>query len=34
VALFAAGPGAERARGVMEQNVIYTIIRKALGWGE
>jgi alkaline phosphatase len=32
VALFAAGPGAERARGVIEQNVIYTIIRRALGW--
>ena len=22
----------QRARGVIEQNVIYTIIRKALGW--
>jgi len=32
VALFATGPGAERARGVIEQNVIYTIMRKALGW--
>ncbi|MFY7746214.1 MAG: alkaline phosphatase [Erythrobacter sp.] len=32
VALFATGPGAERARGMIEQNVIYTIIRKALGW--
>ncbi|SHN58898.1 alkaline phosphatase [Erythrobacter sanguineus] len=32
VALFATGPGASRARGVIEQNVIYTIIRKALGW--
>lgn len=32
VALFATGPGADRARGVMEQNVIYSIIRKALGW--
>ncbi|RNJ64348.1 MAG: alkaline phosphatase [Porphyrobacter sp. IPPAS B-1204] len=32
VALFATGPGAERARGVMEQNVIYAIIRRALGW--
>lgn len=32
VALFATGPGAERARGVIEQNVIYNIIRKALGW--
>lgn len=34
VALFATGPGAERARGVIEQNVIYAIIRKAFGWGE
>jgi alkaline phosphatase len=34
VALFATGPGAEKARGVIEQNVIYTIIRKALGWEE
>jgi alkaline phosphatase len=34
VALFATGPGAERARGVIEQNVIYNIIRKALGWVE
>jgi alkaline phosphatase len=32
VALFATGPGAERARGVIEQNLIYNIIRKALGW--
>lgn len=32
VALFATGPGADRARGVMEQNEIYAIIRKALGW--
>jgi alkaline phosphatase len=32
VALFATGPGAGRARGVIEQNVIYAIIRKALGW--
>ncbi len=34
VALFATGPGAERARGVIEQNLIYSIIRKALGWEE
>ncbi|KPF63916.1 alkaline phosphatase [Porphyrobacter sp. AAP60] len=34
VALFATGPGAQRARGVIEQNVIYNIIRKALGWEE
>jgi alkaline phosphatase len=32
VALFATGPGASRVRGVIEQNVIYSIIRKALGW--
>jgi alkaline phosphatase len=34
VALFATGPGAERVRGVIEQNVIYQIIRKAFGWEE
>ena len=34
VALFATGPGAERVRGVMEQNLIYGVIRKALGWEE
>jgi len=32
VALFATGPGAQRAHGVIEQNVIYSIITKALGW--
>jgi alkaline phosphatase len=32
VALFATGPGAERVRGVMEQSLIYSVIRKALGW--
>jgi alkaline phosphatase len=32
VALYAQGPGAERARGVIEQNKIYDIIVKALGW--
>jgi alkaline phosphatase len=32
VALFATGPGADRARGMIEQNLIYSIIRKALGW--
>ncbi|BDI59987.1 alkaline phosphatase [Qipengyuania nanhaisediminis] len=32
VALYAQGPGAHRARGVIEQNVIYAIIRKAFGW--
>ena len=34
VALFATGPGAAAAHGVIEQNVIYHIIRKALGWEE
>lgn len=32
VALYATGPGAEKARGVIEQNVIYDIIRAAFGW--
>lgn len=32
VALYAHGPGAEQVRGVMEQNLIYTVIRRALGW--
>ena len=32
VALYATGPGANGARGVIEQNVIYDIIRRALGW--
>jgi len=32
VALYAQGPGAETARGVIEQNVIYDIIRDAYGW--
>ena len=32
VALYAQGPGAERARGVIEQNRIYDIIRAAFGW--
>ncbi|MEM6585674.1 MAG: alkaline phosphatase [Pseudomonadota bacterium] len=32
VALYAQGPGAENARGVIEQNRIYNIIRKAFGW--
>lgn len=34
VALFATGPGADRARGVIEQNLIHSIIRKAFGWAE
>ncbi|MEM7666528.1 MAG: alkaline phosphatase [Pseudomonadota bacterium] len=32
VALYARGPGAEKARGVIEQNVIYDIIRAAFDW--
>jgi alkaline phosphatase len=32
VALFATGPGASQARGVIEQNVIYSIVTKSLGW--
>ena len=32
VALYGHGPGAERVRGVIEQNVIYDIIRRAYGW--
>ncbi|QFT76576.1 alkaline phosphatase [Erythrobacter sp. THAF29] len=32
VALYATGPGSERARGVIEQNLIYDMIRKAFGW--
>jgi len=32
VALFATGPGANRAHGVIEQSLIYDIMRKALGW--
>ncbi len=32
VALYANGPGAENVRGVMEQNLIYDVIRKAFGW--
>jgi alkaline phosphatase len=32
VALYARGPGSSRVRGVIEQNVIYDIIVKALGW--
>lgn len=34
VALFATGPGAERVHGVIEQNLIYDIMRKAFGWEE
>ncbi|MBI1403221.1 MAG: alkaline phosphatase [Porphyrobacter sp.] len=32
VALFATGPGAAEAHGVIEQNRVYDIMRKALGW--
>lgn len=32
VALFATGPGAEKVRGVMEQNKIYNVMADALGW--
>jgi len=32
VALYAHGPGADRVRGVIEQNLIYDIIRSAFGW--
>lgn len=32
VALFATGPGAENARGVLEQNRIFDIIMTATGW--
>lgn len=34
VALFAQGPGAQEVRGVIEQNLIYSFIRKAFGWEE
>ncbi len=32
VALYARGPGEERVKGVMEQNLIHDVIRKAYGW--
>ena len=32
VALYGHGPGSEKVRGVIEQNVVYAIIRKAFGW--
>lgn len=34
VALFATGPGAEKVRGVMEQNRIYNVMAEAMGWEE
>ena len=32
VALFGTGPGAQRVRGVIEQNRVYRIMRAAFGW--
>ncbi len=32
VAVYADGPGAYRVHGVMEQNVIYHVMRRAFGW--
>lgn len=32
VALFAEGPGSDGVKGVIEQNLIYHIIRRAFGW--
>ena len=32
VALYATGPGAQKVRGVMDQDEIYGVITKALGW--
>ena len=32
VAVYAAGPGADKVRGVIEQNLIYNIMTGALGW--
>ncbi|MBB3034167.1 alkaline phosphatase [Alteriqipengyuania lutimaris] len=34
VALFGTGPGAQRVRGTIEQNVVYDIMRAAFGWEE
>ena len=34
VALFATGPGSQRVHGVIEQNVVADIMRKAFGWEE
>ena len=34
VALFATGPGAEEAHGVIEQNLIHDIIMDAFGFGK
>lgn len=32
VPLYATGPGAENVRGVMEQNKVYNVMTKAMGW--
>ncbi len=32
VPLYATGPGAENVRGVMEQNRVYNVMAKAMGW--
>jgi len=32
VALYATGPGSQNVRGVMEQDEIYNVMAKALGW--
>ena len=32
VPLYATGPGAQSVRGVMEQNEIYNVMARALGW--
>ncbi|GAB5348546.1 alkaline phosphatase [Alteriqipengyuania sp. 357] len=34
VALFGTGPGAQRVRGVIEQNRVYAIMRAAFGWDD
>ncbi|MEW4449300.1 alkaline phosphatase [Qipengyuania sp. JC766] len=34
VALFGTGPGAENVRGIIEQDRVYHIIRRAFGWGD
>ena len=32
VPLYATGPGAEKVRGVMEQDEVYNVMASALGW--
>ena len=34
VALYGTGPGAQRVRGTIEQNLVYDIMRAAFGWEE